>query len=268
MGNLWSTDTKDKNDAKNNTKNNKDEKTEEVNTFKRKALLFGLDFSDDMHGIFGCIADTRLMKLILRDEFGYDKEDIRCRDSRWHLPFKIQDELKWLFQDAQSGDHLMLYYSRFGYWLSTIEENIQPADYDLPLDYLYSQLESLPAGVKVTIIFDDVDGANKIDLPYRLDVDDVIDWSTTRERSISADVVMVSGCRTEKTLFDVYSGDYNAYFSKFMHEIAMIVDYSGLDNIDWYQLSEILASKGSSMYNVIPEFGFSSPELAQELVTF
>ncbi|SPO06579.1 related to Metacaspase-1 [Cephalotrichum gorgonifer] len=151
----------------------------------RKAVLIGVNYFGQWGQLRGCINDVRNMSCYLVTNFGYKREDMVIltddRQNPFNQPTKqnILRPMHWLVKDARPNDSLFFYYA--GHGGQTEDQDGDEADsYDeviFPVDFRQAghitddemhliMVEPLPAGVRLTAIFDSCRSGTALDLPY------------------------------------------------------------------------------------------------------
>mmetsp|Transcript_34745 Transcript_34745/g.63172 ORF Transcript_34745/g.63172 Transcript_34745/m.63172 type:complete len:1225 (-) Transcript_34745:64-3738(-) len=207
---------------------------------QRRALTIGINYLSLMPGqgrLSGCINDSETIISVLKDVFKFEDGQIcRLRDDRANMmPTKANmlASMHWLTQGAGAGDELFLHYSGHGGQQADAngdegvggkDDTLIPCDFQssgqITDDELYSLLvESLPAGVRLWVIFDCCHSGSALDLPYKASANKDgkgISCSKNRTRfrrpsgrtvkePSKAEVMMISGCRDDQTSAD-YQG--------------------------------------------------------------
>ncbi|WWC61496.1 uncharacterized protein I303_104080 [Kwoniella dejecticola CBS 10117] len=152
----------------------------------RKALLIGINYFGTKGELAGCINDVHNVQKFICERFGYRPADIvvltdDVNDSRT-LPTRenIIRGMQWLVQGAQRDDALFFHYSGHGTQTEDLDgdegddddEAICPLDYesaglivDDDSDHEF-MVKPLPAGCRLTAIFDSCHSGTVMDLPY------------------------------------------------------------------------------------------------------
>jgi len=156
-------------------------------TGKKKALLIGINYFGHKPGeLRGCINDVLNVKRFLMEKWGYKEQDIvQLTDDMKHDPRRmpttanIRQGMRWLVNGAQPNDSLFFHYS--GHGGQTKDKDGDEGDgYDeviYPIDYKTSghivddemhdiMVKPLPAGCRLTAIFDSCHSGSALDLPY------------------------------------------------------------------------------------------------------
>ncbi|KAK0207463.1 caspase domain-containing protein [Armillaria fumosa] len=177
---------------------------------RRKALCIGINYFGQSGQLKGCINDARSIREFLICYCNYkawdiamltdDSPDPRQRPTRKN----ISDAMKWLVNDAQSGDTLLFFYSGRGRQVCTeggrYEEAILPVDCGQHGDILHEEMyhimiRPLPTGCRLTVLLFCCHSAGALDLPYVYDCDTHLmsPHSLTSPKVTAADVVIWSG---------------------------------------------------------------------------
>ncbi|VDB86646.1 unnamed protein product [Peniophora sp. CBMAI 1063] len=154
-------------------------------TGKRKALCIGINYFGQNAELKGCINDARNIQRFLMERYQYKKEDMVMltddqQDPR-SQPTKenIIRAMQWLVSDAQPNDSLFFHYSGHGGQTKDLDgdeadgydEVIYPVDFKqnshIVDDVMHDiMVKPLPAGCRLTAIFDSCHSGSALDLPY------------------------------------------------------------------------------------------------------
>mmetsp|Transcript_11222 Transcript_11222/g.45651 ORF Transcript_11222/g.45651 Transcript_11222/m.45651 type:complete len:363 (+) Transcript_11222:40-1128(+) len=149
----------------------------------KKALLVGINYLTASKGrLNGCINDVNNVAQFLQSNCGYTAARMRVLtdDQPNNMPTaaNILASFAWLVEGAVPGDCLFFHYSGHGGQVggSFLEddgknETILPVDYEragqIKDSHIYDALvRPLPAGVRLTAIFDSCHSGTVMDLPY------------------------------------------------------------------------------------------------------
>ncbi|KIJ45173.1 hypothetical protein M422DRAFT_30023 [Sphaerobolus stellatus SS14] len=157
---------------------------------KKKVVAIGINYIG-MPGIEleGCHNDVTNLVKFLCEKFRYKREDIRLltddpANRNKPTRTRIIAAMQWLVKDAQPNDSLFFYYSghggqtkdRDGDERDGFDEAIVPVDYvnykPLVSGYIVDDemheimVKPLPAGCRLTAIFDSCHSGSALDLPY------------------------------------------------------------------------------------------------------
>jgi metacaspase-1 len=86
-------------------------------TGRRKALLIGINYFGQRGQLRGCINDVRNMMAFLKENFGYQREDMVILTDDQQNPMSQPTKqnmlraMHWLVKDAQPNDSLFFHYS-------------------------------------------------------------------------------------------------------------------------------------------------------------
>ncbi|WVQ83251.1 metacaspase-1 [Cryptococcus sp. DSM 104549] len=155
-------------------------------TGKRKALCIGINYIGTSSALAGCINDAHNVQKFLIEKHGYKTEDIvmltdDARNSR-QIPTRqnMIAAMQWLVQGAQPNDALFFHYSGHGGQTEDLDgdeddgfdEVIYPLDFKQNGHIVDDESEHeimvrpLPAGCRLTAIFDSCHSGTALDLPY------------------------------------------------------------------------------------------------------
>ncbi|KAF8917434.1 caspase domain-containing protein [Mucidula mucida] len=152
---------------------------------KKKALCIGINYKGQRGELAGCINDARNIQNFLCRHFGYKMEDIvmltdDARNPR-QLPTRdnILQAMQWLVKGAHPNDSLFFHYSGHGGQTKDLDgdeadgydEVIYPLDHEraghIVDDIIHDiMVKPLPAGCRLTAIFDSCHSGSAMDLPY------------------------------------------------------------------------------------------------------
>ncbi|KAH9058343.1 metacaspase-1 [Lactarius vividus] len=154
-------------------------------TGKKRALCIGINYIGQQAELRGCINDARNIERFLCERFGYKREDIVVltddqQDPR-SIPTKVNiiRAMQWLVAGAQPNDSLFFHYSGHGGQTKDkdgdegdgYDEVIYPADFKkaghiVDDDMHDIMVKPLPAGCRLTAIYDSCHSGSALDLPY------------------------------------------------------------------------------------------------------
>ncbi|CAL1701735.1 unnamed protein product [Somion occarium] len=197
-------------------------------TGRRKALCIGINYRGQPFELYGCVNDANNVRRFLTRYYHYKDEDIvLLTDDSTNpraLPTKanIIDAMKWLVCDAQPNDSLFFHYSGHGGQVKDIDgdevdgydEVIFPLDYKnagyILDDLMNSTMVSpLPAGCRLTALFDSCHSGSMLDLPYLYHTDGRVKGgqvspSHVKRKGSHADVISWGGCMDSQTSADTF----------------------------------------------------------------
>ncbi|WWC85991.1 metacaspase-1 [Kwoniella dendrophila CBS 6074] len=155
-------------------------------TGRRKALCIGINYIGSSQALAGCINDAHNVQKFLIERYNYKAEDIvmltdDARNPR-QMPTRnnIIQACQWLVQGAQPNDALFFHYSGHGGQTKDLDgdeddgydEVIYPLDHQQAGHIVDDECEHerlvrpLPAGCRLTAIFDSCHSGSCLDLPY------------------------------------------------------------------------------------------------------
>ncbi|KAJ6531831.1 peptidase C14, caspase domain-containing protein [Mycena capillaripes] len=152
---------------------------------KKKALCIGINYFGTASELRGCINDARNIQQFLCRKFGYRMDDIVMLTDDAQNPRQrptrdnIISAMQWLVQGASPNDSLFFHYSGHGGQTKDVDgdegdgqdEVIYPMDFKqnghLVDDMMHEiMVRPLPAGCRLTAIFDSCHSGSALDLPY------------------------------------------------------------------------------------------------------
>lgn len=146
---------------------------------KKKALLVGVNYKGTKAELKGCREDVLSVKKLL-ESYQFSEIRVLVEDSD-SLPTRdnILNGMKWLVQDAKSGDSLFFQFSghggqekdKSGDEADGVDETICPLDFEtkgqiIDDDIHLTVATPLPEGVRLTALFDACHSGTGMDLPY------------------------------------------------------------------------------------------------------
>ncbi|KAL1894665.1 Ca(2+)-dependent cysteine protease [Ceratocystis pirilliformis] len=154
-------------------------------TGSRKALLIGINYVGTQAALRGCINDVNNVSRFLIERQGYRREDMVILTDNQTNPMgqptkaNILRAMSWLVAGAKANDSLFFHYSGHGGQTKDLDgdeddgydEVIYPVDFKNNGHIVDDQMHhimvrSLPAGVRLTAIFDSCHSGSALDLPY------------------------------------------------------------------------------------------------------
>ncbi|KAL1949393.1 hypothetical protein VTO73DRAFT_8274 [Trametes versicolor] len=154
-------------------------------TGKKKALCIGINYFGQSAELKGCINDARNVVQFLKELWGYKEDDIVVLTDDAQNPRQIPSRdnilaaMQWLVRDAQPNDSLFFHYSGHGGQTKDLDgdeadgydEVIYPNDFEraghIVDDIMHDiMVKPLPAGCRLTAIFDSCHSGSALDLPY------------------------------------------------------------------------------------------------------
>nr|ODN93748.1 metacaspase-1 [Cryptococcus depauperatus CBS 7855] len=162
-------------------------------TGKKKALLIGINYFGTSSALNGCINDAHNVQRFLVQNYGYKTEDIVVLTDDARNPRQIPTHanmiaaMQWLVSGAQPNDSLFFHYSGHGGQTKDLDGD-EDDGYDevvYPLDFKTAghivdddmhkiMVQPLPAGCRLTAIFDSCHSGTALDLPYVYSTEGVI----------------------------------------------------------------------------------------------
>ncbi|RIB12208.1 caspase domain-containing protein [Gigaspora rosea] len=204
-------------------------------TGRKRALLIGINYFHTQYELKGCINDVKNIKKFLIDYCNFKESDITVltddQDDPSKKPTKehMLEGMRALVADAQQHDSYFLHFSGHGGQRVDLDgdeadgydETIMPLDFktngEIIDDEMHNILvDGLPAGCRLTVVFDSCHSGTVLDLPYVYSThgkvkesklsssfeDKRIRRKNLETKSSPADVIMFSGCKDEQTSAD------------------------------------------------------------------
>nr|CAG8523578.1 7907_t:CDS:2 [Entrophospora candida]CAG8529180.1 12347_t:CDS:2 [Entrophospora candida] len=222
---------------------------------KKKSLLIGINYYNTSYTLKGCINDVQNIKKFIINTYGFSESNMLILTDDQLDPSKIPtrenllNAMKWLVSGAQKDDsgHGGQLADSTGDEEDGFDETIMPVDFQTKGQIIDDEMhhilvESLPLGVRLTVVFDCCHSGTVLDLPYVYSTRGVIkrpnsfkknvfsvgikylhgeveglkstlsnafSSSKIRRKNIAtkaspADVIMFSGCKDEQTSADAH----------------------------------------------------------------
>ncbi|GLB36836.1 putative caspase domain containing protein [Lyophyllum shimeji] len=199
-------------------------------TGRKKALCIGINYTGQQNELRGCVNDARRVRDFLTSHWGYQSGDIVILTDDSKNPRQqptrqnMLDAMRWLVKNAQPNDSLFFHYSGHGGQTKDLngdeidgwDEVIYPVDFKKSGHIIDDEMHDimvkpLPAGCRLTALFDSCHSGTALDLPYiysshgRLKGRHVSDrWREKLARP--CDAISWSGCADEQTSADTFAG--------------------------------------------------------------
>ncbi|RLO12340.1 hypothetical protein DYB28_007482, partial [Aphanomyces astaci] len=155
----------------------------------KKALFIGINYAGTQSELRGCIKDVENLQRFVKDRCGFPENNLRqltddLQGENRPTRANILAGMRWLVENARPADGK--------------DETICPVDYDtagmITDDEMHSILcASLPAGVKLTAIFDCCHSGSALDLPFMYTVDGNLDIHQQDNRAVAAKHILNAG---------------------------------------------------------------------------
>ncbi|OQR87666.1 metacaspase Pca1 [Achlya hypogyna] len=198
----------------------------------KKALFIGINYFNSSAELRGCIKDVDNLSHFVQEKYGFPASSMRKLTddgAGYGLPTRsnILENMRWLVQDAKAGDSLFLHYSGHGSQQDDKDgdeadgkdETICPVDYEtagmITDDEMHAILcAPLPAGVKLTAIFDCCHSGSVLDLPFTYSIDGNLQVHEQDNRAATAkklvraglDFIRGDSASAKRNFTDAYSG--------------------------------------------------------------
>lgn len=225
-------------------------------TGRRKALLIGINYIGTKNQLRGCINDAHNMFNFLTTRYGYRADDIVMltddQQDTVRLPLRanIIRAMQWLVKDAQPNDSLFFHYSGHGGQTKDLDGDeddgmddvIYPLDFEsqgeLVDDIMHDiMVKSLPAGARLTALFDSCHSGTVLDLPYTYSTKGVIKepnvWKDVGQDGLQAAMAYAVGNRSAlfSSLGSIASSVKNKVGGNVDRERVMQIKFSPADVI-------------------------------------
>ncbi|ODQ56551.1 hypothetical protein SAICODRAFT_63531 [Saitoella complicata NRRL Y-17804] len=152
---------------------------------KKRALFIGINYFGSSSELKGCINDVRNLSSFLVERYGFKWEDMVIltddQSNPRSVPLRqnIINAMQWLVSGAQPNDNLFFHYSGHGGQTEDLDgdeddgfdEVIYPLDFKqnghiVDDEIHFRMVMPLPAGCRLTAIFDSCHSGSVLDLPY------------------------------------------------------------------------------------------------------
>ncbi|EPY51165.1 metacaspase Pca1 [Schizosaccharomyces cryophilus OY26] len=226
---------------------------------KRKALLIGINYVHTPNELQGCINDVLSTGELLKERYGYKPEDmVIMTDTAQHpraIPTRqnMIDAMRWLVSGAQPNDSLFFHYSGHGGQAKDLDgdeadgydETIYPLDHEVSGQIIDDEMHEvmvrpLPAGCRLTAIFDSCHSGGALDLPFTYSTKGVLKEPNMLKESgmnvLNAGMSYMSGdiggiFNNVKSVFQKASGGFNnsavQYSRQYKFSPADVISISG-----------------------------------------
>ncbi|KAF8060732.1 casa protein [Lyophyllum atratum] len=199
-------------------------------TGRKKALCIGINYKGQQNELRGCINDAQHVRDFLISKWGYRSGDIVLLSDDARNPRErptrqnILDAMRWLVRNAKTNDSLFFHYSGHGGQTKDLngdevdgwDEAIYPMDFKKHGHILDDEMHDimvkpLPAGCRLTALFDACHSGTVLDLPYIYSSHGRLKGSHVSDRmrkklATPADVISWSGCKDGQTSADTFAG--------------------------------------------------------------
>jgi len=134
-----------------------------------KALLMGVNNYKYISPLRGCVNDVNNMSRLLTETYGFAEGQIHKLIDRQVTGKKVEQELKWLFEDVSPGDRVVLHFAGHGSYTVDLDGDdehgkdellcLYDMDWNDPNSYLLDDqlrdwTQKLPKGVQLTVLLD------------------------------------------------------------------------------------------------------------------
>ncbi|KDO25271.1 hypothetical protein SPRG_09100 [Saprolegnia parasitica CBS 223.65] len=177
----------------------------------KKALFIGINYYNTEAELRGCVKDVENLSSFVHEKCGFPINTMRKLTddgNGYALPTRanILSGMRWLVQGAKAGDSLFFHFSGHGSQeddsngdeADGMDETICPVDYAtagmITDDEMHGILcAPLPAGVKLTAIFDCCHSGSALDLPFTYTIDGNLQIHEQDNRLVAAKKFLRAG---------------------------------------------------------------------------
>ncbi|OMJ22687.1 Metacaspase-1 [Smittium culicis] len=164
---------------------------------RKRALLIGINYINTKYRLKGCINDVHRMKKFIMEHFEFKEADMviltddQKNPNRLPTRENILKAMKWLVHDAQPNDSFFFHFSGHGSRIeSTTGDEIDGQDDTIcPLDFEENgqiidddmnaiMVRPLPAGSRLTAIYDCCHSASALSLPFKYGTNGKLKYDT------------------------------------------------------------------------------------------
>ena len=183
---------------------------------KKKAFLFGLNYSGTSHALHGCINDVVGMARVLEKHFGYDDIELftddyhTSYDDTKHNPPTKKNFLKKLKECRNAGNtQFFISFSGHGSQKADssgdeddgLDETLCTLGGRVVDDEIYKCLRKIDPETTVFLLIDACHSGSGADLCYTLGENEI---EVNGREAFPGNVIMISGCRDNQTSADTF----------------------------------------------------------------
>ncbi|KAI9183564.1 hypothetical protein H9P43_004482 [Blastocladiella emersonii ATCC 22665] len=204
---------------------------------RKKALFVGINYEGSSAPLSGCRNDVLNISSFLFENYGFSERNSKILLDGEESPENLQPTkaniikgLKWLVKGARPNDSLFFHYSGHGGSVADesgdevdgMDECLCPVDYEengviLDDDVHDLLIKPLPAGVRLTCIFDACHSATLVDVPYIYNV------TGGREVTMSTDNVKDGIAFLKKSQAELAAGRTNQAIDAVRQGLKMLI---------------------------------------------
>ncbi|KAG9227383.1 hypothetical protein CCMSSC00406_0004078 [Pleurotus cornucopiae] len=159
--------------------------TEPSQISSTRSAMIGINYFGQDGQLSGCINDSKNVTRFLCSQFGYQENDIVVLTDEATNPRQLPTRenmiraMEWLVRDAQPNDSLFFHYSGHGGQTKDLDGDEEDGFDEVvyPVDYVENghitdsdmhdiMVKPLPAGCRLTAIYDSCHSGTALDLPY------------------------------------------------------------------------------------------------------
>ena len=240
----------------------------------KKALLIGINYIGQKGELNGCINDANNLATTLKEQYGYNEEDITMlTDTSSKKPEK-QTILKELYKlitaaNQQQLEELWISYSGHGSYIPDAnsdeqdkrDETLVPVDYKkqgmITDDILHHMLSMVNENTKVIVLIDSCHSGSMLDLKYRY-ISGLKQVVENPKDYIKSNVIMVSGCLDNQTSADFYNHNDKEFAGAMTVAFLQVLKDNNY-NITCFKLLKEMRKHLGGKFTQVPQLCCTSP---------
>ena len=231
------------------------------------ASLIGINYKNTSNELNGCINDTKNIKNLLQEKYGFNNF-VSLTDDTPYKPTKknIIYALTTLLKNSISGDSLFFLYSGHGTCTTDLNNDELDGQDELIVPINATSINmcisddelnliiknNLKPGVTLFALFDSCFSGTVLDLKYNLDSSDTVIVNPSNQDTLGQ-VFMISGCTDQQTSADAFIGGKS----------SGAMTFAFIQTIKQYGTSITLKQLVTNMRQLLSDSGFEQiPQLA------
>lgn len=226
---------------------------------QKKALLIGLNYKGTGDELNGCENDVDDMANLLKSKFGYNYQDIKVLKDKDLTANSFLSLMTDFFAGAQPGDEYYFHFSGHGTQVCDysgdeddgLDEAVYVNGNAVSDDRINNILRSIPAGVRVTAVFDCCNSGTIADLRFRYLGGHLAKVESNRKAA--ANIIVISGCKDEQTSADAYIYEKGDYYGALTSSLIDLCEHEPVEEYGWLVFIGRLQEKLSGDYSQVPQ---------------